>query len=90
MCLWVPALICGFCLQNSVICTRMKSLCEFQLSPVIFGMQNSEISTRITSLYGSQPSSVVVASKTATFGPELQVSMGTRLHLPVCAFKQHD
>ena len=37
--------------------------------------------TRITSLYRSQPSSVVFACKTATLGPELQVSMGPRPHL---------
>ena len=61
--LWVPALICGFC------------------------MQNSEFWIRITSLYGSQPSSVVFACKTATLGPELQVSMGPRPHLWFFAFK---
>ena len=35
----------------------------------------------MTSLYGSQPSFVPFASKTATLGPELQVSMGPRPHL---------
>ena len=50
-------------------------------------MQYSVISTRITSLYRSQPSSVVFACKTETFGPELQVSMGTRPHLSFCAWK---
>ena len=45
-------------------------------------MQNSVIST---SLYGSQPSPVVFAPKTATFGPELQVSMGPRPLLSFCA-----
>ena len=48
-------------------------------------MQNNPISIRITSLYGSQPSSVVIASKTATFGTELQVSMGPRHRLLICA-----
>ena len=38
------------------------------------------ISTRITNLYGSLPSSVVFAFKTATFGPEIQVSTGPRHH----------
>ena len=50
-------------------------------------MYNSVLSIRITSLYGSQPSSVVFECKTATFGPELQVSMGTRPHLWFCACK---
>ena len=50
-------------------------------------MQNNVISIRITSLYGSQPSSVVFVCKTATFGSELQVSMGPRPHLMFFAFK---
>ena len=49
-------------------------------------MQNNEISTRITSLHWSHPSSVVFACKTATLGPELQVSMGLSSHLLFCAF----
>ena len=35
----------------------------------------------MTLVYGSQPSSVVFGCKTATFGSELQVSMGSRLRL---------
>ena len=50
-------------------------------------MQNSVISTRITSLYGSLTSSVIFACKTATSGPEIQVSMGTTPHLSFCACK---
>ena len=49
-------------------------------------MQNNVINIRITSLYLSQPSSVVFACKTATFGSELQVSMGPRPHLRLFAF----
>ena len=48
---------------------------------------NSAISIRITSLYGSQPSIVVYACKTATLGPDLQVSMGPRPHLWFFAIK---
>ena len=50
-------------------------------------MPNIVISIRITSLYGSLPSSVVFACKTATLGPELQVSMGPRPHLWFFTFK---
>ena len=50
-------------------------------------MKNNVISIRNTSLYGSQPSFVVFACKTATLGPELQVSMGPRPHLWLFAFK---
>ena len=49
-------------------------------------MQNKVISTRITSPYWSQPSSVVFGCKTASFGQELQVSMGPRLHLSFWAY----
>ena len=38
------------CMQNSVICTRIKRLHGFQLSPVVLCMQNSDFRTRITSL----------------------------------------
>ena len=50
-------------------------------------MQYRMISTRITILYSSQPLSVVFACKTATFGPEQQVSMGPIYHLSFCACK---
>ena len=50
-------------------------------------MQNNEISIRISSLYGTKLSFVVFACKTATLGPQLQVSLGPRPHLWVLAFK---
>ena len=50
-------------------------------------MQNNVISIRITSLYVSQPSFVVFAFKTATLGPELQISMSPRLRLLICECK---
>ena len=43
--------------------------------------------TRINTLYGSQTSLVVFASKTATLGPELQVSMVHRPHQWFISFK---
>ena len=52
-----------------------------------FVHENSEISTRFTSLYGSQPSSMCFASETATYGTELQVSIGPRRHLSFCVCK---
>ena len=50
-------------------------------------MQNSLPSIRNTSLHGSQPSSVVFGCKTATYGPEKQVSMGPRHDLSLCDCK---
>ena len=52
-----------------------------------FCMQNSDFWIRITSLYGTQPSFVAFVSKTATLGPEKQVSMGPRPHLWFFALK---
>ena len=72
------------CIHNSY---RINSLHGSQTSPVVLCMHNSVISTSKTSLYGSQPSSVVFAFKSATFGSELQVSMGPRPHLSFCACK---
>ena len=86
----VPDPTCRFCMQNSVISTRITSLYGPQTSPTVFCIQNSDFSTGITSLYGSQPSSVVFACKTATLGPVLQVSMGTRPHLSFVHAKQRD
>ena len=55
-----------------------------QTSPVVLCMQYSVISTISTCLYGSQCS---FACKTATFGAELQLSMGPRPHLSFSACK---
>ena len=67
--LCVPALICGFCMQNSVLRAKIACLYGSQSSTVIFCMQISDFSTWNTSLYWSQPSSVGFACKTATLGP---------------------
>ena len=79
-----PHLSCFFLSQNSDFWIRITNLYGSQTSPMVLYMQNN---VRIASLYGSQPSSVVCACKTATFGVELQVSMGPRPHLSFCACK---
>ena len=60
--LWVPALTCGFCRQNSDFWSRITSLYGSQTYPVILCMYNSGLNIRITSLYGSQPSSEVFST----------------------------
>ena len=85
--LWIPALICGFCIQNTDFWTGITSLYGSQTSPIALFMQDSMIRPRITSLYGSQHTSVVFACKTATFGTEILVSMGPRPHLSLCSCK---
>ena len=77
-------------MKNPVIITRITSFYVSQTSPVVLCMQNNVISIRITSLYGSQPSSVVFARKTATFGSELQVSIGPRLRLKFFCIQNSD
>ena len=75
------------CIQNSDFSFRITSLYGSQTSPVVLSLQNNMINIRITSVYGSQPSSVDFACKTATFGYELQVSMGPRFRLLICERK---
>ena len=74
--LWVPALICGFCMQNSDFSIRITSLYGSQTPPMIFCIQNSDFSCGIASLYGSQTSSEVFECKTTWLASELLVSMG--------------
>ena len=69
------------CVENSDFRTKIACLYGSKTSPVILCMQNSVPSIGITSLYESQPSSVVFGCKTATLGPDLQVSMGPSPHL---------
>ena len=61
--------------------TRIYCLYGSQTSLIFLCIQNNEKSIRITSLYGSHPSSVVFACKTASLGPELQVSISPSPHL---------
>ena len=68
-------------MQNIVLRSRMKLVYWSQRSSGVLCIQNSTFSIRITSLYGSQPSFVAFACKTATLGPQLQVSMRHRPHL---------
>ena len=58
--IWVPALICGFWLQNSVFWYRNLRLYGSQTSPVAVCSQNIVSGTRIKSLCGSQTSPAVM------------------------------
>ena len=57
--LWVPALICGFCMPNSEFWPRITSLYASQTSPAILSRHNSVLSTRINRLYWFQLSPVI-------------------------------
>ena len=65
--LWVPALICGFCMPNSEFWPRITSLYGSQTSPALLCNQNGVICTRISSLYWFQPSSVVLCLQNSDF-----------------------
>ena len=77
-----------FAFKTATLAPEYASLYGSQPSSVVLCMQNNVISIRMTSLYGSQPSLVLFACKTATLGPELQVSMGPRHHLCFLHSKQ--
>ena len=73
--------------HNSVLSTRIKRLYLFHPLPVVLCMQNSAFRTRIRGPGGSKTPLVAFACKTATSGPEWQVSMGPRHDLSFCASK---
>ena len=54
-----PSPSCVYCIQNSDISIRIKSLYGSQTSPVDLWMQNSVLRSRMTLVYWSQPSFVV-------------------------------
>ena len=58
--LWVPGLICGFCMQNSDFWISITNLYGSQTSPVDLWMQSSVLRSRMTLVYWSQSSSVVL------------------------------
>ena len=65
--LWVPALICGFCMPNSKFWAGITSLYGSQTSPALVCNKNGVICTRISSLYWFQPSSVVLCFQNSHF-----------------------
>ena len=64
--------MCGFCIQNSDLWTRMTILYEFQPPSVLFFMQNSDFMTRLTILYGSQTSSVVLSTHNSVLSTRIK------------------
>ena len=83
--LWVPALICGFCMQYSDFSTRIASLYGYQPSSVVLCIHNSDFMTRINSVYGSQTSPVVLITQNNVINI---MSMGPSLHLWILHAKQ--
>ena len=76
--LWVPALICGFCIPKCVFWPRITCLYGSQTSPVLLCNQNGVICTRIPSLYWFQPSSVVLCLQNSDFRTRLTSLYGSQ------------
>ena len=76
--LWVPAFMCGFCLQNRDFWTRITSLYGSQTSPVVLCIQNNVICNSITGLYGFQPSSVVLCLQNCAFRARITILCGSQ------------
>ena len=76
--LWVPALICGFCMPNSEFWHRITSLYGSHTSPSLVCNQNGVICTRIASLYWFQPSSVILCLQNSDFMTRLTSLYGSQ------------
>ena len=85
--LCVPALICGFCIQNSAFSTRNTGLHVSQTSPVVLCMQYRVITPRITSLLGSQTSPMVFGIQNSDFSTRIASLYGSQPSSAVFAFK---
>ena len=79
--LLVPALTCGFCMQNSDFWTRITGVYWTQTSPVILCTQNSAFMTRITNLYGSQTSPVDLCMQNSVLTTDLYGSQTSPVDL---------
>ena len=79
--LWVPALICGFCMQNSDFCIRITSLYWSKPSSVVFACKTATLGTELQVSMGSRHHLWFFAFKTGTLAPELQVSICPSPHL---------
>ena len=84
---WVPALICGFCMHNSGFSTRITNVYGSQTSSVDFCKQNNVLSAKFQVSMGPTPHLWICECKTASVAPESLVSMGPILHLWICACK---
>ena len=85
--LWVPALICGFCMQNNDFWIRNTSLYGSQTSPVHLRMHNCVLRSRMTLAYWSQPPSVVLCIRNSDFSIRITSLYGSQPSFVVFACK---
>ena len=81
----VPALIGGFCMQNSDFRTIITSLYGSQTSPVDLCMKTARLPLVFT---GPRHRLGICECKTACLAPEWQLYMGSSPHLWFCARKR--
>ena len=84
----VPALIGGFCMQNSDFRTIITSLYGSQTSPVDLCMKTACLPQEFLVFMGPRPRLGICECKTACLAPEWQVYMGSSPHLWLCACKR--
>ena len=82
---WSQTSPVNLCLKNSHFRTRRISLYGSHSSSVHWCTHNCMLSTRISSLYRFLHSPVVLCMQNSDLGPDLQVCMGPRLLLWICA-----
>ena len=75
--MWVPAITCGYCMQNRDFWTRITSLYGFQPSSVVLCFENRDFSTRISSLCEFQHSPVVFCMQNGVFRTRLTSLYGS-------------
>ena len=78
------------CIQNSDLLTRITSLCWSKTPPVVFAFKIASSGPEWQVSIGPRHDLSFCACTTACSALELQVSMGTTPHLPVCECKQRD
>ena len=83
----VPALICGFCMQNSDIWTSSQVSIGSKPHLSVCAYKTAWSEPELLVYMGSSPNLWFCAFKTATLGSNLHVSMGPRHHLWFCAWK---
>ena len=85
--LWVPALICDFCMPNSEFWPRITSLYVSQTSSVVLSTHKSVLSTSINRLYWFQLSPVVLFMQISVISTKITSLYGSQPSSVVFAFK---
>ena len=83
--LLVPALFCGFCMQNSAFWTSIQVSLGTRPHLLFCAYKTAWLAPELLVSLGTSPYLWFCAFKPATLGPKLHDSMGLRPHLSFCA-----